>query len=292
MLKGLVLSLLCWSVAFTLSSWASESAWVLRKGSLYLEIQPQWQQHAESMQALSAVTRLEYGYFETGAWVLEVPFQSLSRPATHGLSNAFASHSTASGFSDLWLGHYLQLQQTPLALSLRTGLGIPLGYQLNTRPILAEGQLNFDLGFIAGYQLLPWPAYVQASTGYRLRGAYRTQHIRVQEALQAGQTLDKPADQFNFSAEVGYWIHPSFLLSLRLEGDLALNQAHSFPQSRLQINPLLAWRLQPEADLSLQGMQTLWSQNMPFLSGMGLGLHLRFGNTQEKNTGLRGSEAL
>lgn len=294
MLKGL-LSFLCWGLVLSSAVWASESAWPVRKGGLYLEIQPQWEawSHGEPapVQALSALTRLEYGYLESAALALELPFQSLTRNAVNGLSNAFSAQSTANGFSDLWLGHYLQLLQDPLTLSLRTGLTVPLGYPLNIRPILGEGQLNLDLALLAGYQLQPWPAFVQASTGYRLRGAYNRQHLRVQEALQAGQTLTKPADQIIASCEAGYWLHPALLLSLRLDGDFALNQSESLRQSRLQFSPLLAWRIQPEADLSLHAIQTLWSQNSPFLSGLSLGLHLRFGDTQHKNTGLRGSES-
>ncbi|PIQ27410.1 hypothetical protein COW36_22680 [bacterium (Candidatus Blackallbacteria) CG17_big_fil_post_rev_8_21_14_2_50_48_46] len=295
MLKTLIsLSLFGLLLGLSGTCWATESAWPVRKDALFLEIQPQWGSYSNdepsAVQELKSTTRVEFGYIEKGVFAFEVPFRALARQASENLASGFSTQSTANAFTDLWIGHYYQIFEEPLSLTLRTGLSLPLGYALDTQPVLGEGQLNLDMAILAGYLLKPLPAYLQAGTGYRLRGNYSALHIRRQVALAAGKTLDKPSDQLEAFAEAGYWLHPALLLSLGIDGDFGLTQENALQQSSLYFRPRLAWRIQPDFDLSLQYDQPLWTQNLPFISSFRLGAHLRFGQAQDKTTGLRGGE--
>ncbi len=274
---------------------ASESAWPVRKDALYLEMQTQAASYSNGepapVQQFGQTARFEYGYLDRAAVAVEIPFVSLSRPASPGLAQAFAPQVTGNGFGDLWLGHYLRLNpDEPLALTLRTGLALPLGYNTTVRPLIGEGQLNLDLALLSGWSPTD-SAYLQAGVGYRLRGAYNGQHLRQIEARNAGQAFDKPADQLFGLLEGGYWLLPQLLFSLSLAGDWALSQTRALRQSQLFLRPRLAWRLRPEADLSLQWDQPLWSENSPFAPGLRLGLHLRFGAPLPRALGLRGAVA-
>ena len=54
------------------------------------------------------------------------------------------------------------------------------------------------------------------------------------------------------------------------------------------MSPLLALRLNPYTDLSVQLDQTLWSQNEPFLTQILIGGHFRLGQPLDLGAGLRG----
>jgi len=273
---------------------ASESAWVLPKNSSFIEVLPQVGRYQNdepsAVTEFAWKTRYELGYVENATIALEIPLRSLSRNVSPEIDNPRTGTVTHNGFTDLWLGNYIQFLKEPLALSLRTGLSVPLGYSLDSLPILGEGQLNLDAALLAGYGLGEW-GYVQAGAGYRLRTGYSRQHIRVQQAELAKNTLEKPADQFLFFGETGIWLHPAVLFSLGIDGKVGLNQSNALVQSAIYIQPRLAWRLNPYVDLSLQLDQALWSQNAPFATAGTFGAHFRFGNPLPKGLGLRGGES-
>jgi hypothetical protein len=294
LLNKCVLGFFAISVLFMPAAIASESAWVVQKNSSFLEILPQWGSYSNdepsAVQVLAWKTRYELGYIKNGALAVEIPFRSLNRAVSAEIVSPRSAQVTSNGFTDLWLGHYYQFLNEPLALTLRTGLSVPLGYNLDIQPILGEGQLNLDAMLLAGYRISNW-GYVQAGAGYKLRTGYSNQHIRVVQAQAENRTLEKPADQFLFTAESGFWLHPSLLFSLGLSGQLGLNQSNALSQSSVYFQPRLAWRLNPFVDLSFQIDQAIWSQNAPFLTAGTLGAHFRFGTPTDKATGLRGGES-
>lgn len=282
------------AIGVCLSAQASESAWVLPKNSAFLEVLPQVGTYSNdepsAVTEFAWKTRYELGYVENASLALEIPLRSLSRAVSAEISNPRSNAVTHNGFTDLWLANYVQILREPVALTLRTGLSLPLGYSLDSLPILGEGQLNLDAALLAGYGLGEW-GYFQAGAGYRLRTGYSAQHIRVQQAALAQSPLEKPADQVLFFAETGVWLHPALLFSLGIDGKIGLNQSKALTQSTLYLQPRLAWRVNSYVDLSLQLDQALWSQNAPFLTAGTLGAHFRFGTPLPKGLGLRGGES-
>ena len=70
---------------------------------------------------------------------------------------------------------------------------------------------------------------------------------------------------------------------------MALPQPQALAQERIYVNPVLAYRINPALDLSLQGDIPLWNRNREALTRIMLGLHLRFGQPLARGKGLRGA---
>lgn len=283
MKRALLFLLCCWLCLQAGPAQASESAWVIPRGGTYAE----WRMGYgfdpnQSLQQLAFMPHLELGILETASLILEAPFYTRLIPRSDGSEGLLINN----GLTDLFLGTRVKLLEEPFALALTGGFKVPTGYDPRWLPVIGERQLDLQLGLNAGYMFYPLEAYVQGGAGYRLRTAFDTSHAL---AVQNPGVL-RPADQLLFFAEGGAWVTPQLFAALQLRGEMAVTSgAEILPQSEVYLSPLLAWRLTPAFDLSLQLDQALWAQNRPFLTQFVLGGHLRFGQALERGKGLRGS---
>ncbi|HEY9843193.1 MAG: hypothetical protein ACAI44_07130 [Candidatus Sericytochromatia bacterium] len=269
-------------------AFASDSAWVLKRGSMYWELQGGYGRFSEASaltHQLDFKAHAEIGILETATLVLEVPFltRSLER------SGQTPAYLTNNGLTDFYLGTRVRLLEEPFGLALKGSAKVPTGYDPSFTPVIGDHTLDLELGLNAGYDFFPLEAYVQGGLGYRLRNNFDRTHAIPNLAKAQGLTVTKPADQITGFAEVGAWLLPQLFASIGLNGAFGLNQAGSWVESQLLLSPQLAWRLNPYVDVSLQLDQALWSQRMPFLTQVMAGAHFRYGLPLDRGTGLRGS---
>lgn len=277
------------SVVGSPSASASDSAWVIKRDSSYVEIQGGYGRFTENnalTQQLSMLAHMEIGFLETATLLLEMPFttRSLERPGQTPNS------LTNNGLTDIFLGTRIRLIDEPFGLALRIATHIPTGYNVSYVPVLGDRVLDFELGLNAGYEFYPVEAYVQGGLGYRYKLNYDKAHVIVTQAAAANpsQTILKPADQIFGFLEAGAWILPELFASLSVTADLGLNQNQAWSQSQVLLRPLVAWRANPYVDLSVQLDQSLWSQRQPFLTQFLVGAHFHFGPLLNRGKGLRG----
>lgn len=265
----------------------SDSAWVIERESRYVEWEMgggSYRLAGQSHQQMQFRGLLEYGLLENTTLRLAYPFLIRSRAHPEGDPSTLINN----GFSDLFVGSRVQLLEEPLGLALSGGFRLPTGYNPAWLPSLGNGLLEMELSLIGGWDFFPLEAYFQGGAGYRFRTHFPREHAIVVEAAAHERQLEKPADQILLLAEGGIWLSEAWFSSLTLEAGLALNQSRSQAQSQILLRPLLAWRVQPVLDLSLQLEQSLWSQNQPYLTQLMLGAHFRYGLPLARGKGLRG----
>lgn len=263
-----------------------ESAWVLPRNSWYVESRAGYGfSNVDQQQAFLFDSHLEVGVIEAATLVLDIPAVTRRQLA----SGASETVLINNGFTDLFVGSRVRLLEEPFALNINGGLKIPTAYDVSFSPSLGGGQLDAQLGLSAGYDFYPLEAYVQGGFGYRLRSAFDTRHVRVSEALRNGETLIKPADQVLFSLESGVWLTDRVFAALNMWGEMAIRQESALLQEQIYLNPLLAYRVNPALDISLQGDIPLFNRERQALLGVMLGVHLRFGEPLARGKGLRGA---
>lgn len=262
---------------------ASESAWVINSGGLYTELQSVWGWHQTEtpQQEFTFLNRLEMGFLENASFFISAPFRSLSMSRNNLLL-------TNNGLTDIHLGTYIQLLSRPVALTLKTALKIPTGYNPAFLPSIGDRQFDAELGLLAGYtgEDIPW--YVQGGVSYRLRTPYDSMFPLTLATPTRKEKWSRPSDEITGLLEGGIWIVPSLLVALENRYRLGLNQSETYSTSQITLNPLLAWRVSPNLDVSLQAEQVLWAQNAAYSTSFGLGAHFRFNTNLTQGVGLRG----
>ena len=106
-----------------------------------------------------------------------------------------------AGFGDLTLSLRSALLDGSLAVSVQTGLKIPLGYDRtpdDDGPPLGSGKADAEAHLLLGRSLYPLPAYLSAGIGYRRRGG-------------------RLHDEILYAVEVGYTV-ASLLLKIAVDG--------------------------------------------------------------------------
>lgn len=263
-----------------------ESAWVLPRNSWYVESRAGYGfSNVDQQQAFLFDSHLEVGVIEAATLVLDIPAVTRRQVPQDSSGTVLVNN----GFTDLFVGTRVRLLEEPFALNINGGLKVPMAYDVSFSPSLGEGQLDTQLGLSAGYDFYPFEAYVQGGVGYRLRSAFDTKHVRVSEALRRDETLTKPADQILFSLESGAWLSDRVFASLNLWGEMAIRQENALLQEHIYLNPLLAYRVNPALDVSLQSDIPLFNRERQSLLGVMLGVHLRFGEPLARGKGLRGA---
>ncbi len=266
-----------------------DSAWVLPRNSWYVESRGGYGVSVNDRQeAYLFDSHIEVGFLEKATLLLDIPAVTLRTPATETVEDG-ADILVNNGFTDLFVGSRIALIEEPFALSLNGGFKIPTAYDVSFFPSLGEGQLDVELGLSAGYDFYPLEAYVQGGLGYRLRSPFDESHVLVSAARREGRTLTKPADEVLFHLDGGAWLTERLFAGLNLWGELAIPAAEALAQEQVYVNPVLAYRLNPALDLSLQADVPLFNRNRQALTSVMLGIHLRFGDTLGRSVGLRGS---
>ena len=67
------------------------------------------------------------------------------------------------------LGGILSLDDGPTVMALNVAAGLPLGYTRNYQPAVGPGQVDLEATLHVGRSLWPFPGYVQAGAGFRVR---------------------------------------------------------------------------------------------------------------------------
>jgi hypothetical protein len=82
-----------------------------------------------------------------------------------------------SGFSDTRVYARWNFLTCPFLLTLKEGVKIPSGEFKNEESLIpvGEGQADYDFVLQAGRSLWPWPAYVNADIGYRVKSHFQLQ---------------------------------------------------------------------------------------------------------------------
>ncbi|NNF58560.1 MAG: hypothetical protein HKN04_09980 [Rhodothermaceae bacterium] len=111
------------------------------------------------------------------------------------------------------LGSILGLNDGPAVMALNVAAGLPLGYTRNYRPAVGPGQADLEAMLNVGRSLWPFPGYVQAGAGFRVRTAgfglstATTCENGVDDEAHACLTDDEVrrdfGDEFLFSGEAG-----------------------------------------------------------------------------------------
>lgn len=272
-----------------LPAFASDSAWVLKRGSSYWELQGGYGRYTDGdkpSQQVDFTFHGELGVLENTTLILEAPF--ITRIQERKDAAGATTYVTNNGLTDLYAAGRIRLVEEPFSLVLIPALRAPIGYDPSFLPEIGNHTLDLELALAAGYDFKPIEAYIQGGIGGRYHNNYDKNSALVLQGRTQGQTYTKPTDQIFGFLEVGGWLIPQLFASVGLHGEFALTETNTWPQSKLTVSPLLAWRLTPYADLSLQLDQALWSQNQPFLTQFLLGGHFRFGQPLDRGTGLRG----
>jgi hypothetical protein len=145
-----------------------------------------------SYQEMVLTGYLEYGLHEKLTLVSKLPFKVLTATQTEITPNAdfmVEVEAITGGFSDLELALRTPVMAKPFPLSVQTNLKIPLGYPIqpeNGGAPLGSGGIDFDGRLIAGLSLYPFPGYLEASGGYKIRGESLSDEILF--ALDGGVT--------------------------------------------------------------------------------------------------------
>ena len=106
---------------------------------------------------------LEYGLLERLTLVGQTSVGSLTA------ENRFLRRKTR-GVGDVDLGVKYQLVDRPLVLSPQVEVKIPTGYHAEYDPALGTGKADLEFRLLAARSLYPWPFYLSAEVGYRVRG--------------------------------------------------------------------------------------------------------------------------
>ena len=103
------------------------------------------------------------------------------------------------GTGDVDLGGKYQLVDDPLVLAPMVSFKLPTGYDRKHDPSLGTGETDLEFRMLAGRSLYPWPLYVGAESGYRVRGG-------------------PYSNQVPYFLEVGVTPHPGVFAKVYLEG--------------------------------------------------------------------------
>ena len=115
----------------------------------------------------------EYGLSDFVTIIGYLPFKSYTSKRTiNTVYQRLVEQVSTSGFSDLNLSGRFSIIQNPFALSVQTGIKIPMGYSDlpdNNGPRLGTGDLDFEGLILFGFSLNPLPVYFTGGFGYRHR---------------------------------------------------------------------------------------------------------------------------
>ena len=137
----------------------------------------------------------EYGLTDWFTFVGELPFKSLTTKRTVDSFYGGDELATTSGFADLGLFGKLAIIDNPVALAVRAGTRIPLGYSKepsNNGPRLGTAEMSYEGHLHLGTSFYPLPMYLAGSVGYRHRSGELN-------------------DEVILTGEIGYTLGPIFL---------------------------------------------------------------------------------
>ena len=172
-------------------AWLQEQrSYFLKVGSSYLSTTEEFNHLGDRLQILEEQTAfeeasfrdanlnlyLEYGLTENATIVATLPFKGLRSERDVLFGGGIETNReivNTVGFGDITLSVRRKLLPDPLALSIQTGVKVPLGYDqrpANDGPPLGSARFDGEIHLLAGRSLWPLPGYVSGSLGFRRRG--------------------------------------------------------------------------------------------------------------------------
>jgi hypothetical protein len=126
---------------------------------------------------VSLTAYLEYGLDERVTLVVSLPWKALTSRRTEfttGFDAIREIEAVNTGATDLRVGARLPLRRTGFPVSIEARAKLPLGYDpepdQEQLPPLGSGKVDIEALVLAGAGLWPFPGYLSAGAGYRLRG--------------------------------------------------------------------------------------------------------------------------
>lgn len=182
------------------------------------------------------------------------------------------------GLGDVHLGFRYQFLDSPTVLSLQMATKIPTGYTPDPDtmvPSLGNGVYEIDARLLAGRSFYPFPVYVSAELGYRLRGRRPTSN---------GEFVSY-ADEIPYFLEVGYgptenvWLRGvvSGVRGLGRPQDLDIFSLTPLTQSYTKVGPSVIATVFDRYQLSLDYLYTVSGVNTVRSHDFILGLAFTFG---------------
>jgi hypothetical protein len=145
-------------------------------------------------------------------------------------SETFRASLTQTGIADLMFGFRLKLKDGATALALEADWIGPAGYDRDAVPALGSGQQNVVGALDLGLPILS-SGFFQASGAYQHR-------------------FDAPPDEIDPTADLGWWLTSSLLLSGHYAAEITVNEKKGSPKASLQsAGPELRYRLDDRMDV-------------------------------------------
>ena len=159
-----------------------------------------------------------------------------------------APEYTQTGLSDLVTGFKLELLGGATALALTADWKAPLGYNHRLFPALGNGFQEGIGQLELGTEIRPLQAFVQAAGGYRA-------------ILDAPDDPRLQKDEVLASADVGWWLSPSLLISGSYRGRFESSDA-ALPETVHEVGPQLLYRVDDNLDAFAGSLHTASGKNV------------------------------
>jgi hypothetical protein len=125
---------------------------------------------------LTVSAYLEYGLTDRLTLIGTLPFRVLTSERTETVAGAGIRRdidATNGGFGDLTIGARYPLLTSQAPVALQGAVKLPLGYDENPDnggPPLGSASVDVEGWLLAGLSLYPFPGYLTAGAGYRVKG--------------------------------------------------------------------------------------------------------------------------
>src|ERR1044072_5861902 len=193
------------------------------------------------LESRSLVWSNEIGWKKWASFRLDIPFESVTRRFEP------APDFPQTGLGDLVTGFKFKLLGGATAAALDASWKAPLGYNRHLFPALGNGFQEGIGALELGTEIRPLQAFVQVAGGYRL-------------ILDAPDDSLVQKDEVLASADVGWWLRPSLLLSGSYVARFESHDA-KFPETVHQAGPQLLYRVDDNLDIFVGSLHTASGKN-------------------------------
>ena len=183
------------------------------------------------------------------------------------------------GLGDLLLSLRTSLVTEPLAISLQTGVKVPLGYDDqpdNDGPRLGSGDLDGEIHLLVGRSLYPLAAYVSGGVGYRRRGGRLNDEVVyvVEGGYTRGRFLFKAGLDGLINTTAPPDIYGRTVVTPLPGGGGVLPDLVVGDQDVFKVIPAVIYALRPGLSLQVEMIHTLAGKNVLGGSQLSLGVVL------------------
>jgi hypothetical protein len=226
----------------------------------------------EAFRDISFTAYLEYGLTDRYTLVSSLPFKiSTTKNTEVPLAPGDTPRTvtlTNGGLADLWFSIRTRLLQTPTAISLQTGIKMPLGYEPipdNAGPALGTGEVDAEIDLLFGQSFYPSPAY-SAGIGYRVRGGDDFDN-EVLYNIEGGYTAGRFFFKVRFDGLQNVGAIPDLAGTPIMTPDpggggiLSVDQPNARNQDIFQFSPVVAYNATPNFAVVAEAYHVLGGNN-------------------------------